>query len=190
MKSNRGGRVSSAVFSAVLTIVFAVKGFIGYGSGGYLEYFGIKLSQTMFWIILAAFIVLDIITFINIFRTEKQATDTGNDAANRARERNRYVSPLETPCRVDLIRPQAEGLGLLELTVILNGEDQGEVPFGVLFAMETSLKLNELDVQTEGVMLTLDFTATSGGHVYIHMKRVDGQLKLVQVDPAELGITK
>ena len=61
---------------------------------------------------------------------------------------------------------------------------------GAFTYLTKPLKLNELDVQTEGVMLTLDFTATSGGHVYIHMKRVDGQLKLVQVDPAELGITK
>lgn len=191
MKSNRSGRITSAGFSMLMTLIFAIKGFTAYSNNrGYLEIFGIQLSKTAFYIILAAFVFLDIITVINIFRVEKKAETTSNDAVNRARERNRYVSPLEEPCRVDLIRPQSEGLGLLQLTVFLNGEDQGEVPLSVLFAMETSLKLNQLDVQTaDGQMLTIDFSATSGGHVYIHMKRENGQLKLVQVAPAELGIS-
>lgn len=171
-----------AILGVIFTIIIAVIGISTYSShDGVMTWFGIELSEPVFYILIAVFAVFDVIAVKNAFGAEKKAVQAQTEAAERAKQRNADNAELETPCQVILTRKSSMVGAAMGVQVQLNGESQGVVKNGQSLQMSTRLKLNELSVlyNADQATRSVEFEATAGGHVEIELKYTGAVLTIV-----------
>jgi uncharacterized integral membrane protein len=77
-ESERRRRYSGAVIGIIFTIFLAIVGLVNYDDGGYMQWFGIKLSLGGFLALIGAFIVYDVIALV-VASKKKQGIVTQED---------------------------------------------------------------------------------------------------------------
>ena len=76
-----------AILGVIFTIIIAVIGISTYSShDGVMTWFGIELSEPVFYILIAVFAVFDVIAVKNAFGAEKKAVQAQTEAAEQAEE--------------------------------------------------------------------------------------------------------
>ncbi|MDR1221956.1 MAG: hypothetical protein LBL07_03635 [Tannerella sp.] len=175
-------RKFQAIAWALFTVFIAIIGFSGYSDGSsYMEWFGMKLSETEFLWLIVAFVVSDIFVLVAAFRKSGFAEDKFVENMKMNAEQIAAESTeLEAPCAVLLKRTSNLIGAALGVRVFLNGVEQGVLKNGNMIMMQTVLDHNELTVRYNGndSVRTLNFDAKSGGYVRIKLKYIKVQLTI------------
>lgn len=175
---------TQAILTTLFTVLIAVVGFSGYSDGShYISYFGIRLSQGAFMVLVAVFVAIDVFALKSAFSKDKAAEELQSKAQAKAHD-----APLleGAPCAVSLTRlPSAIGAAV-GIRVFLNGEEQELLKNGKTIRMQTNLAENELMVRynADSMTRTVAFGAKPGGQVRITLKYTGGVLA-VQDDVAD-----
>lgn len=178
---------ATAVISCIFTAVLAVVGLSGYSAGThYITWFGIRLSQGGFLILIGVFIVWDILALKKAFGADRQTQEAQSEALARAES----AQPLEgAPCTVYLTRLSSVAGSAMGVRVFLNGREQEVLRNGKTVMMQTSLQQNELTLRYNagGTVRTLSFDAQAGGSVHVILNYNRGLLTLQEGAPAIAG---
>ncbi len=167
-----------AILSTLFTIVLAIIGFSQYSSGyGYMTFFGIELSRGVFFVLIGAFIVFDIIAFVNASKTEEQI----EEQVSQDEETFSTAEELSDPCSVSLTRNKNLMGAAIKSTVYLNGNQLGQLKNGQTLEFETKSKNNKLMIvnNKDNMSRAIEFEAEPGGEVNINFNYVKGELSIV-----------
>lgn len=167
-----------AILSVLFTIFIAIVGFSNYSSGsGYMTFFGIELSSGMFFLLIAVFVIFDIISIVNAFKADKQIQE---EVAQDVQAFSEDKEALEAPCSVSITRLSSMLGAANKVNAVLNGVEVGTLKNGQTLETTTSFRQNKLlmvftnDNQTR----SLEFEAESNGHVRITLNYAKGLLYL------------
>ena len=162
-----------AVLGCIATVLIAVVGFSTYSNGsGYMTWFGIKLSQTGFTILVIAFAVFDFFNVKSAFGAQKKEEQAQEEMRVRAAEREKNSTPLSSPCKVALTRKSSMVGAAMGVDVYLNGVNEGVLKNGQTVMMSTTVSENELSLhyRADGTRKSVEFTAEPGGEVCYELK--------------------
>ncbi len=131
----------------------------------------------MFFVLIAVFVVVDIISIVNAFKSNKQIqAEVTQDEKAFTEEREQ----LELPCTVSFTRLSSMVGAANKVKVVLNGEEIGILKNGQTLETKTPFRQNKVlmiftnDNQTRA----LEFTAESIGKVHISLNYPKGLLYL------------
>ncbi len=167
------GKKFSAIVWCLLTVVIAMQGFSGYSSGEYvMEWLGIRLSKGGFTILILVFLVIDILTLINAFTSDKRMA-TQQQQKKEEFQQTIQNEQLAAPCLIMLHRPSNILGAAIGLKVFLNYEDLGVLKNGKTIQFYTHFKYNVLTGESNNngpVREPFQFEAIPGGTLYINYK--------------------
>ena len=152
-----------------VTVLLAVIGFGAYSSGThYMTWFGIKLSQTGFTVLIGIFLLLDILALRSAATKGRELEQANTQAMEKAREGEK----LEDGCTVSITRLSSFVGSAAGVHVYLNGVEQGILKNGKTLSFVTNAVQNELSVSysADGTTRSIAFLATPGGQVSITLK--------------------
>lgn len=162
-----------AILGCVVTVILAVVGFSTYAdNSGYMTWFGIRLSQTAFTILILAFAVLDFFNVKSAFGAKKKEEQAQEEMQVRAAERSKNAESLSSPCEVEITRKSSMLGAAMGVDVYLNGVSEGVLKNGQTVCMRTTVSENELSLhyRADGTRRSVEFTAEAGGKVCYELK--------------------
>ena len=171
-----------AILGIVATVLIAIVGISTYTShDGYMTWFGIELSETAFYLLLAAFVVFDVFAVKAAFGAQKKEEQNQVAVRERIAEKNESAEKLDSPCNVTLTRLSSMVGCAMGVQVYLNGEYQDVVKNGKSVTMRTNLRYNELSVHynADNAARSIEFEARPGGDVQIELKYTGAKLTVV-----------
>ena len=172
----------TAILGVIATILIAVVGISTYSDGsGYMTWFGIELSQTGFYILIAAFAVFDFFAVKSAFGAQKKEEQRQTAVKEQVSEQNANAEKLDSPCNVTLTRLKSVVGCAMGVQVYLNGDYQDVVKNGQSVTMRTELKYNVLSVHynADSAARSIEFEARPGDDVQIELKYTGAVLTVV-----------
>lgn len=169
-----------SILWTIITIILAIVGFSGYASGDrYMEWFGIRLSETGFTVLILVFLAIDIMSIYSSFKGQKKQQQTQLENLSNFQART-DLEQLQVPCTVNVTRGSSMMGAVMSCPVYLNYIQVGVLKNGQTITFNTNLKENVLTINYDagGSIKPFPFTAYPGGNLHIDFKYTGAKLSL------------